>query len=116
MATTDQLFILRPHFFDGERGPFYCGDSVSVEGLLSFFPTLREWIDVQYIDFPHPRAEIVARIGDANQSLPVLVLASESRVKDPQIPLSVHNGVRFINREADIRRYLSTQYGLPSAS
>ena len=33
----DQLFMLKPGFFKESEGPFYCGDSVAVEGLLSFF-------------------------------------------------------------------------------
>ena len=33
----DQLFLLQPGFFKESEGPFYCGDSVAVEGLLSFF-------------------------------------------------------------------------------
>ncbi|WP_416346945.1 DUF3088 family protein, partial [Burkholderia cenocepacia] len=37
----DTLFILRPGFFKDAEGPFYCGDSVAVEGLLSFYPQLR---------------------------------------------------------------------------
>ncbi|HEV7815845.1 MAG TPA: DUF3088 family protein, partial [Janthinobacterium sp.] len=34
----DQLFLLKPGFSDAGQGPFYCGDSVAVEGLLGFFP------------------------------------------------------------------------------
>lgn len=46
----DQLFLLNPGFKDDAGdGPFYCGDSVPVEGLLSFFPALREEIDVRYV-------------------------------------------------------------------
>ena len=48
----DQLFLLKPGFFKESEGPFYCGDSVAVEGLLSFFSQLRNEIDVHYIDAP----------------------------------------------------------------
>ncbi|MDE2415215.1 MAG: DUF3088 family protein, partial [Comamonadaceae bacterium] len=48
----DQLFMLRPGFFKESEGPFYCGDAVGVEGLLSFFPQLRSAVDVHYIDAP----------------------------------------------------------------
>ena len=70
----DQLFLLQPGFFKESEGPFYCGDSVAVEGLLSFFPQLRNEVDVHYIGAPRPRAAIVALIGADNQSAPVLVL------------------------------------------
>ncbi len=73
----DQLFLLQPGFFKESEGPFYCGDSVAVEGLLSFFPQLRNEVDVHYIGAPRPRAAIVALIGADNQSAPVLVLGDE---------------------------------------
>jgi hypothetical protein len=108
----DTLFILRPGFFKDADGPFYCGDSVSVEGLLSFYPQLRGAVDVKYIDAPRPRQAIVARIGDDNQSAPVLVLGNGQTPKDSTIAVQEHDGTRFINDPADIRRYLSSQYGV----
>ncbi|CAN0624706.1 conserved protein of unknown function [Burkholderia multivorans] len=108
----DTLFILRPGFFKDADGPFYCGDSVSVEGLLSFYPQLRGAVDVEYIDAPKPRQAIVARIGEDNQSAPVLVLGNGQMPKDGAIAVQAHNGTRFINDPADIRRYLSSQYGV----
>ena len=50
----DQLYPLRPGFVNA--GPLYCSGSASIEGVLSFFPTLRTPIDVHYIEFPRPRA------------------------------------------------------------
>ncbi|RQS72576.1 DUF3088 domain-containing protein [Burkholderia sp. Bp8963] len=108
----DTLFILRPGFFKDTEGPFYCGDSVSVEGLLSFYPQLREAVDVEYVDAPRPRAPIVALIGEDNQSAPVLVLGETQTPNDAAIALREHNGRRFIDSPADIRRYLSSQYGV----
>ncbi|MGU7779024.1 DUF3088 domain-containing protein [Burkholderia sp. PU8-34] len=108
----DTLFILRPGFFKDSEGPFYCGDSVSVEGLLSFYPQLRDAVDVEYIDAPRPRQPIVALIGEDNQSAPVLVLGAAQTPKDEAIAVKEHNGMRFIDAPADIRRYLSSQYGV----
>lgn len=112
----DKLFILRPGFFSGEEGPLYCGDSVAVEGLLSFFPQLRNNVDVEYIDAPRPRNAIVELIGETNQSAPVIVLGDGQRVKDAAVDVQDHNGTRFINAPDDIRRYLSSQYGVAHAS
>ena len=53
----DTLFILRPGFFKDSEGPFYCGDSVAVEGLLSFYPQLRDAVSVEYVDAPRPRRQ-----------------------------------------------------------
>ena len=112
----DRLFLLRPGFFDGESGPFYCGDSVGVEGLLSFFPALRQAVAVVYVEAPRPRAEIVGSIGEANQSVPVLVLAAATVIVDPALPVATHGRVRFINDPASIRRYLSSQFGVAAAA
>ncbi|WP_431824669.1 DUF3088 domain-containing protein [Burkholderia sp. F1] len=108
----DTLFILRPGFFKDTCGPFYCGDSVAVEGLLSFFPQLRDAVDVEYVDAPRPRQPIVALIGEDNQSAPVLVLGQARAPKDDAIEVKESNGRRFIDAPAEIRRYLSSQYGV----
>jgi hypothetical protein len=112
----DKLLILRPGFFSGTEGPFYCGDSVSVEGLLSFCPQLRDLVDVEYIDAPRPRGAIVALIGEDNQSAPVIVLGNGQEPKDVSVAVQEYNGTRFINAPDDIRRYLSSQYSVAQAS
>lgn len=108
----DKLFMLRPGFFQGSEGPFYCGDSVAVEGLLGFFPQLRSEIDVEYIDAPRPRTAIVELIGEANQSAPVLVLGDGRVPLDTGVDVRVHDQTRFIDSPDHIRRYLSSQYGV----
>lgn len=112
----DRLFLLAPGFTTMEGGPFYCGDSVGVEGLLSFFPALRDEVDVVYCAAPRPRAEIVALIGEGNQSVPVLVLSPETAVRTAAISVFHHEDMRFINDPAIIRQYLSTQYGVAEAA
>lgn len=112
----DQLFMLKPGFFKESEGPFYCGDSVAVEGLLSFCPQLRNEVDVHYIDAPRPRAAIVALIGEDNQSAPVLVLGSERVPFDAGVEIRTHKEARFIDAPDQIRRYLSSQYGVAHAS
>ncbi len=79
MAARDQLFLLPPLFPDPRagQGPYHCPECVQVEGLLASFPFLRDRVEVRYIDFPRPRADVVALIGMENQSCPVLVFAGE---------------------------------------
>jgi DUF3088 family protein len=112
----DQLFLLRPGFIKEGQGPFYCADSVSVEGVLSFFPKLRQLLEVHYIEFERPRAALVALLGPQNQSAPVLVLGGDSPVETAAARVHAHGEHRFINDAADIRRYLSSRYGLPAAT
>ncbi len=111
----DQLYIMQPGFFNGDLGPLYCGDSAPVEGVLSFFPKLRELVDVHYIPFARPRAPLADLLGEENQSIPVLVLAADSNVSDPTLEALEANGQRYFNDQALIRRYLSSQFDLPMA-
>jgi hypothetical protein len=110
----DQLYLLEPGFSNGGLGPLYCGDSVAIEGLLSFFPALREAVDVHYIAFPRPRAPLVEALGEERQSVPVLILA-DTALKDEGVEVLRANGRRYIADEKTIRRYLSTQYDQPQA-
>jgi hypothetical protein len=96
----DKLFMLRPGFFSGSEGPFYCGDSVAVEGLLGFFPQLRNEVDVEYIDAPRPRMAIVELLGDGRAPV------------DDGVEIHVSGQTRFIDSPDHIRRYLSSQYGV----
>ena len=112
----DKLYLLRPGFTNAGMGPFYCSDSAPVEGMLSFFPKLRELIDVHYLEFPRPRQALVKALGDQYQSLPVLILAEGLTLKDKELEPSRANGARFLADEKRIRHYLSTQYDLPQAS
>jgi hypothetical protein len=111
----DQLYLMRPSFTNAGLGPFYCGDSVSVEGLLSFFPELREKLDVHYIAFPRPRQALVDALGEQNQSVPVLILR-DGTVDLARMDAAERAGTaRFYNNEKKIRQYLSLKFGLPQA-
>jgi hypothetical protein len=113
--TKDQLYLLRPGFMNAGLGPLYCSDSAPVEGVLSFFPTLRTAIDVHYIEFPRPRAALVQALGEEHQAVPVLILAA-GRALRKDMPEAKHaHGKLFFNDEKSIRQYLSLQYGLPAA-
>lgn len=111
----DQLFLLQPGFFNDGQGPFYCGDSVAVEGLLSFAPELRDKVEVHYIAFERPRAPLVDALGPLHQGAPVLIL-SDAASPPQDLPVHQAKGRRFIADEGAIRRYLSLAYGAPSAS
>ncbi|WP_404710736.1 DUF3088 family protein [Sphingomonas sp. MMS24-J13] len=104
---------MKPGFTNAGMGPFYCGDSVSVEGFLSFFPELRAKVDVAYVEFPRPRLPIADLLGEENQSIPVLVLAGKP--SSDRVSVKQANGVSFITNERDIRRYLSAKFDLPEA-
>jgi hypothetical protein len=105
----DTLFLLEPDFTDG-TGRFFCPGSALVEGMLSFYPELREHVEVRYLPFARPRQEVLERIGEDNQGCPVLVLHADS-----PLPEGIGHGVagttRFINDERAICEYLAVRFG-----
>jgi hypothetical protein len=110
--TRDTLFLAAPGFGVDGQGPFYCGDGIAIEGVLALFPQVLAWLDVRRIAFERPRSALVALLGEAQQSLPVLVLASDSDAHG--VAFALHGSVRFNDRPDEIRRYLSARGGLPS--
>lgn len=113
--TKDKLFLLKPDFHKDQLGPFYCPESAMVEGVLSFYPNLRNKLDVEYVDFAKPRAAVVAVLGEGNQGCPVLILADGRRVLDASLEVKEASGRRFIPNESHIRRYLASAYGVGNA-
>lgn len=76
------LFLLEREFHDpaiegGQR--FFCRHSLLLEGVLASQPALRDQLDVRHVAFPRPRQAVIGAVGDADQSLPKLVLPSAVR-------------------------------------
>lgn len=93
----EKLFLLKPDFQDinqSAENNYFCPPCTLIEGLLSFYPRLRNELEVHYVDFERPRPAIVDLIGEANQSCPVLVLGDGT----------------FINEPDDIIQYLSENH------
>ena len=104
----DRLFLLAPGF-EKDGIPSFCGPCAMVEGFLGYFPQVRETLEIVYYPFPRPRAAIVDRVGEANQSMPVLVLAGPSDHPDVQQV----NGNWFVIDPKPICRFLAGRHGLP---
>ena len=106
----DRLYLLKPNFLDQGR-IYFCPGCAQVEGMLSFYPALREKIEVFYIDFPRPRPRLVAEIGEDNQGCPKLVLGGDCDI--PQgVTVAEAKGHRFISAPLDICRYFAGAYGV----
>lgn len=80
----DTLYILTPGFDDPAYPgkTFYCWHCALMEGVLASFPELAAKLDVRRIAWPKPRREIVELLGEAHQSLPVLVLTEGGFIDD----------------------------------
>jgi Protein of unknown function (DUF3088) len=60
----DTLFLLPPGFAaNGQRE--FCPECAELWGVLSWFPALKETLDIVYVGIEHPRAPITAYLPSA---------------------------------------------------
>ena len=113
----DQLFLLRADFADPALGPgaYHCTDCARIEGLLSYFPSLRTQLDVTYVDLPRPRAAIVELLGPAYQNCPVLVVLHARVEHAPLLRDSAVTGRRYCTGADEITAYLQAAHGVSAA-
>lgn len=105
----DTLFIIKAPFEDAALGgTWFCTACATMEGALLANPHWATHIEVKRSAFPRPRHEIIALIGEENQSMPVLVLADGST---PPADAREHGGVFFLDDPKPITRYLAAVYG-----
>lgn len=108
----DRLFSLKPGFADSDGGLYYCPGCAEVAGVLGYYPELREKLEISYVDFPRPRPDIVAELGEANQDAPVLILAEKPEGKAADYRVQEYKGRFFITEARDIGNYLADKYGV----
>jgi len=112
----DKLFLLKPGFADASIDPqdrmYYCPSCAAIEGVLSYYPYLREKLEVVYVDFPRPRTAIVSLIGEANQGCPVLIIDSDRGEVMYTEVVKEANDYLFINSTEGIMQYLAAVYGI----
>jgi hypothetical protein len=103
------LFLLRAGFPDPKHRPggLYCPECATVAGILYYYPKLTEALDVRQVDAPRPRPEVVALVGEENQSCPVLVLTPG----DLPAGVPVANGRAFVSGPEAIVNFLADRYG-----
>ena len=105
----DTLFVIRAPFEDPElSGTWFCTSCATIEGMLLANEHWSAHVDVKRLADPRPRTEVIALIGEENQSLPVLVLAASST---PPADAKEADGVFFLDEPKPIARYLAATYG-----
>jgi len=104
------LFILKPGFYDGEKGPYFCPHSAALEGLIKYIPEIEDKVEVRRIEFIRPRKEIVDLIGEENQGSPVLVLDVGTEIP-PEAKVNAETGRAFMHGEIEISNFLSRTFG-----
>ncbi len=110
-VSRDTLFLLPPGFLDNNRREF-CPECAELWGFLHYFPAIRETLEIRYEDIAHPRAGIVALLGEGRWNCPTLVLAPDAPHKDfPAIGRA--HGREFMAAARDIMRYYALRFGTP---
>ncbi|RMX08682.1 DUF3088 domain-containing protein [Corticibacter populi] len=105
------LFLLQPGF-DDEKQPgktFFCPAGTFIEGVLAVYPQLKDQIEVRRVPFPRPRQAVIAAAGEANQSLPLLVLDGQS---DSSQVTGEHEGHSLVAGKEAIAAYFAETYGI----
>lgn len=110
-----KLFLLKPDFTDpnndSEGKLYYCPHNALIEGVLKYYPQLEKELEIHRIGFKRPRLQVIAEIGEENQSCPVLI-ADKNEIGDETSYFSSHGDKRFINDENLILKYLAEKFGI----
>jgi len=103
------LFLLRAGFPNAKQEPggAYCPECATIAGLLYYYPEVAAALEVRLVDAPRPRPEVVALVGEENQSCPVLVLPAGDRPAG----LPEFNGRAFVSGPEKIEDFLAERYG-----
>jgi hypothetical protein len=108
----DKLFVLKPNFTD-KAGDYFCPYSAQVIGFLTYYPEVRDTIQLVELDFPKPRKPLVDLVGEQHQSAPMLVLAGDP-ASVPEVKISESNSHKFVEKTIEILRYLAATRGVPA--
>lgn len=107
----DVLILIQPGFPDlklSEDKLYYCPHCNVLEGLLASFPDLKDRIDVLRVPFARPRPTVIERIGEENQSLPVLIFADPATAPEDAREF---RGKRFVSDAKRIAELLAERHG-----
>lgn len=107
----DKLFVLRPGF--SEKGvTYFCPYSAQVIGFLTYYPQVRDSVELVELAFEKPRTPLVELVGEAHQAAPMLVLAREP-VSVPDVKIGEANSHKFVEKTIEILRYLAATRSVP---
>jgi hypothetical protein len=108
----DKLFVLRPGFDDkGVR--YFCPYSAQVVGFLTYYPQVKDSVELVELDFAKPREPLASLLGEAHQAAPLLVLAGES-VPVPSVKIGETNSHQYVEKTIEILRYLAATRSVPA--
>lgn len=110
--TRDTLFLLAPGFEDHDRRE-YCPECAEIWGVLSYFPSLRETVNIVYVPLAHPREPITDTLGEGQFNAPTLVLA-EGTSTPAGVSFKTANGRKYIDSARGLAVLWGARFGTPS--
>lgn len=81
-------------------------------GLLSYFPAIKDSLNIIYVPIDRPRLAITNLLGENYQNAPTLILHDDSPRFD-DCGIEDVNGHKFIGNARDIGTYYALRYGTP---
>ena len=107
----DILFLLPPGFEDNDRREF-CPECAELWGVLSYFPSIKDSVEIRHVGITHPRGPICALLGDGKWNAPTLVLGPAVDTGD-NLPFRSANSHFYIDSARGIALYWADKFGIP---
>ena len=108
--------MLNPNFrdvkVDGTNQLYYCPHNAMIEGLLKYYPELKQKLEIIYIGFPRPRKQLVKLIGEEHQGSPCLVISKDNSDIVDTSYFNDFGKYLFVNNKEHIARYLADKYSI----
>ncbi len=109
------LFLLAPGFeasIDLGSRREYCPECAEMWGVLSYFPAIKEAVDIRYETLAHPRTGLAALLGPGHHNCPTLVLPKGADIPKG-VPTITVNGYNTLPNARGIGVYFHKLYGTP---
>jgi len=112
VVSKDTLFLLKPDFIDPKfpNQRFYCWHCALIEGVLLSFPNMADHLIIERVAWERPRKLVIDVVGEENQSLPLLVLATD---RPSKFQTGRFENISFIAGKDKILEALSERHGFP---
>ena len=111
-----KLFLLKPDFIDKNRDAdtkYFCPENALINGIINYYPKLKELLEIEYIDFEKPRKELVKLVGEENQGCPNLVISKKEIDGNTDVSyFSLFGENLFVNDIPLIEKYLAEKYNI----
>lgn len=108
--TRDMIFMLPPGFIANERHEF-CPECAELFGSLSYYPAIRDAVDIVHVSIAHPRVPITDLLGEGRFNAPTLVMAGGTSSPDG-VSFKTANGRKYIDSARGIAALWAARYGI----